>query len=108
MKRPKYRNKKHNGYDSKKEAKRALDLRVLEKAGEISDLQEQVKFELIPRQDDENGRCIERACTYTADFVYTDKDGKQIVEDVKGYPDQKWPIKRKLMLFFHGIKVKVT
>jgi hypothetical protein len=77
-----------------------MDLALLQKVGEISDLQEQVKFELIPKQDGE------RAVTYTADFVYRDKDGKLVVEDSKGFRTQQYIIRRKLMLFRHGIKVQ--
>ena len=44
----KYNNIKYKGYDSKREYYRAQELKLLEKKGVISDLQEQVKFELIP------------------------------------------------------------
>lgn len=91
-----------SGYASKAEARRAGELRLLQAAGEISDLREQVRYELIPNQDGE------RAVTYTADFVYLDRDGQLVVEDVKGYAARDWPIRRKLMLFRHGIKVRET
>lgn len=92
-------------FDSRKEANRYAELSLLEKAGKISGLKTQVKFELIPKQDGE------RACNYIADFVYTDAEtGKKIVEDVKGYRKGQayavFTIKRKLMLWVHGIKVK--
>ena len=92
-------------FDSQKEAKRYTELALLEKAGEISGLKTQIKFELIPKQ---NG---ERACNYIADFVYTDmKSGQRVVEDVKGYKKGQayavFTIKRKLMLWVHGIKVR--
>ena len=60
-------------FDSKKEAKRYSELLLLEKAGEISDLQRQVKYVLIPAQYAEvNGKrkCIERECVYISDFTY--------------------------------------
>ena len=82
-KRPKYNNKKTGKNDSKKESLRAADLRLQEKLGLIHDLQEQVKFELIPAQYEVvNGKrkCVERACNYIADFVYV-KDGESVVED---------------------------
>lgn len=100
-------------FDSKKEAKRYSELLLLEKAGEISDLQRQVKYVLIPAQYAEvNGKrkCIERECTYISDFTYIE-NGKLIVEDVKGYRDPssagyaKFVIKRKLMLHVHGIRI---
>lgn len=123
----KYRNKKvtigGETYDSKKEAKRHFDLQLLEKAGKITNLQRQVKFELIPAQYEtferygkkgkrlkDGKRCIEKSVVYIADFAYTTKDGKQVVEDVKGYRKDGayniFTIKRKLMLYVHGIKIQ--
>ena len=88
-------------FDSKKEFVRWCDLRLLERAGKISDLKRQVKYELIPKQDGE------RACNYVADFVYC-QDGNTVVEDCKGFRTEGYKIKRKLMLWVHGIKVKET
>jgi hypothetical protein len=55
------------------------------------------------------GKLLERECLYVADFVYTDATGETIVEDVKGYRGGQaysvFKIKRKLMLFIHGIKI---
>jgi hypothetical protein len=85
-----------------KEANRWCELKMLEKAGLIQDLQRQVKFELIPKQDGE------RAVHYVADFVYVE-DGKMIVEDVKSAATKKnkeYVIKRKLLLWRHGIRIK--
>lgn len=91
-------------FDSKKEAKRYQELRILEKAGEIKDLRRQVKFELIPSQRI-NGKVAERAVEYRADFVYT-QDGQTIVEDTKGFRTKDYIIKRKLMLWVHGIRIR--
>ena len=88
-------------FDSKKEFIRWCELRILERSGIISDLKRQVKYELIPKQDGE------RVCTYIADFVYH-QDGKLVVEDCKGFRTDSYKIKRKLMLWVHGIKVKET
>lgn len=96
----KYRNRKVGGYASAREARRAADLKLLEQTGYIMDLREQVEFELIPKQ---NG---ERSVRYVADFVYRDYDGNHVVEDVKGIRTPAYIIKRKLMLFRLGIKVK--
>jgi hypothetical protein len=105
IKRSKYGNVKKNGFDSKKESKRYTQLLLMEKAGEISDIQTQVKFELIPSQK-KDGKVIERPCSYIADFVYQDKSGNTIVEDVKGFRKiPEYIIKRKLMLFIYGIKI---
>lgn len=123
----KYRNKKIvvDGieFDSKKEAKRYTELLLLLQAGEISNLQLQREFELIPAQYEtfarygktgkrlkDGTRCIEKSCVYKSDFCYI-KDGQLIVEDVKGYRSPtsagyaKFVIKRKLMLWLHGIKI---
>ena len=90
-------------FDSKKEAKRYQELLLLQKAGKISDLKRQVKFELIPKQDGE------RACIYIADFQYHDADlGKMVVEDCKGCKTEVYRIKKKLMLWVHKIKVFET
>lgn len=109
-------------FDSKKEADRYLVLKQREQRGEISDLQLQVPFILIPAQyetvteytpkthkDKKVQKLIEKKLTYIADFVYTE-NGKIIVEDVKGYKKSTayavFAIKRKLMLYFHGIRLR--
>ena len=106
----KYYNKKitYNGetYDSVKEYRRHDELKLLQRAGKISGLERQVKFELIPVQR-VGGKVVERACSYVADFVYW-KDGERIVEDVKGFKTHEYKIKRKLLLWVHGIRIKET
>ena len=88
-------------HDSRKEANRWCELKLLERAGKITNLQRQVKFELIPKQD------LERACSYVADFVYYDVDAnKMVVEDTKGVKTEVYKIKKKLMLYIHGIKIR--
>lgn len=94
-------------FDSKREAERFAELRYRQMGKQISDLQCQVKFELIPNQKDENGKVIERAVTYIADFVYKDlRTGQTVVEDAKGCRTKDYIIKRKLMLQVHGIRIK--
>ncbi len=107
-------------FDSKKEAYHWAELKALEKAGEIHDLQRQVKFVLIPAQREPDtvgarggiikGKLIERECAYIADFTYFDKHGIFHVEDAKGCKDGEayalFVIKRKLMLYIHGIRIK--
>lgn len=99
----KYKNRPTGGYASVKEARRAEYLKIRQQAGEISDLAEQVEYELIPKQ----GR--ERACKYVADFTYRDA-GALVVEDVKGFRKgagyKVFVIKRKLMLQRYGIAVR--
>lgn len=91
-------------FDSKKELKRWEDLKQMQKAGEIHQLNRQVKFELIPAQK-VNGRTVERACSYIADFTYYYK-GSFVVEDTKGFKTPDYIIKRKLMLEKHGIRIQ--
>lgn len=90
-------------FDSKKEYIRYRELVLLQKAGQVTDLKRQVKFELIPSQR-VDGKVLERACTYVADFVYTE-NGKTVVEDTKGFKTKDYIIKRKLMLWVHGIRI---
>lgn len=86
-------------FDSKREANRYSELLLSERGGAINGLKTQVPFELIPKQDGE------RAVKYIADFVY-EQDGRTVVEDCKGFKTKDYIIKRKLMLWRHGIKVK--
>lgn len=116
-------------FDSQKEYLRYCELRYLLRAGKIHNLERQKEYELIPAYYEEvptgevytkgekKGQaktrkiCIEKACSYIADFVYTE-NGKTVVEDVKGYRDPssagyaKFVIKRKLMLHKYGIKIR--
>lgn len=122
----KYGNKKVviNGevFDSKREYYRYMDLMLLLKCGAISDLKRQVVYELIPAQREKStrvykkgrkkgqpieGKIIEKAVIYIADFVYIDTaTGKEVVEDAKGMRTKDYIIKRKLMLYIHGIKIR--
>lgn len=77
----------------------------MEQAGMITDLQEQVKFELLPSQRGPDGKVAERKVTYTADFCYK-QNGELVVEDSKGFRTQQYVLRRKMMLWFHGIAVR--
>ena len=82
-------------FDSKREAKRYCELKLLERAGKIKDLSLQHKFELQPSFK-KKGKTI-RAITYIADFVYFDFDRMQnVVEDVKGFKTKEYLLKKKL------------
>lgn len=107
----KYKNRPTGGYSSRKEAKRAQELKLFEKAGIIRNLQEQVSFVLIPSQiDPRTHEPAERPCKYVADFVYEDMKGVKIVEDVKSPASRtaEYIIKRKLMLKVHAIRIRET
>jgi hypothetical protein len=122
----KYHNKKcvylGETFDSRKEARRYAELLLLEKAGHISDLRRQVSYELIPAQREvssdvykrgarkgktKEGKIIEKAVRYVADFVYIDNaTGEEVVEDVKGgVRTKEYVLKRKMMLFLKGIRI---
>ena len=78
---------------------------MLEKAGKIALLETQARYELIPAQY-VDGKCVERAVHYVADFRYVDAvKNCVVVEDTKGYRTADYIIKRKLMLWTHGIRV---
>lgn len=108
-------------FDSLTEYRRFRELCLLEKAGRVTDLQRQVKFVLIPAQHErferfskktgkrlkDGIRTLEQECSYFADFVYKE-DGKLVVEDSKGYRTADYKIKKKLMLWVHGIRIKET
>ena len=91
-------------FDSKREYSRYCELKLLEKAGELKNLQTQVKYILIPAQK-HNGKVVEGECSYIADFVYQNKAGELIVEDTKGFKTKEYRIKRKLMLHIYGIRI---
>lgn len=122
----KYRNKKiivdGEAFDSNREYRRWCELKLLEKAGEIQDLERQVKIVLIPAQYEfsgevykrgkkkgkpKPGRLLEREASYIADFVYFDGTD-MVVEDCKGMRTKDYILKRKLMLWRHGIRIKET
>jgi hypothetical protein len=122
----KYRNKKivRNGieFDSIREYRRYSELSLLEKSGDITELQRQVVFPLIPTQREEPcevykrgknkglpkpGRVLEKEVNYIADFVYRNSlTGEIIVEDVKGFRTKDYILKRKMMLYFHNIRIR--
>lgn len=102
-------------FDSIKEYRRYCELLLLQRAGAITELQRQVPFELIPVQREPDaigkrggvikGKVIEHSVKYIADFVYK-QDGYTVVEDTKGVKTKDYVIKRKLMLYVHGIQIR--
>lgn len=81
------------------EANRYAELKLLERAGEISELMLQQSFVI-----DVSGVHI---CTYIADFSYIEK-GRNIVEDKKGVRTALYSIKTKLVLACHGVDIRET
>lgn len=107
----------YNGmvFDSKREYRRYKELELIQQLGLISELRTQVKFVLIPAQREPDkvgkrggiikGNLIEREVSYIADFVYVEND-KTVVEDAKGMRTPEYILKRKMMLYFYGIRIK--
>lgn len=92
-------------FDSLKEYRRWQELKLLQRAGDINNLFRQTPFGLIPAQR-VNVKVVERAVKYIADFTYWTKDGEFVVEDAKGVRTDVFKIKKKLMLYVHGIQIK--
>lgn len=83
-------------YDSRKEARRGMELQALERAGKINNLEMQKRF--ILQEGFVYGREKIRSISYLADFYY-EKDGKKYVEDTKGFRTEVYKIKRKMFLY---------
>lgn len=109
-------------YDSVKEYRRFKELSLLERSGTIQNLQRQVKYVLIPAQREycneiytkgrkkgcfKPGKLLEKECSYIADFAYI-QNGEIVAEDTKGFRTKDYIVKRKLMLWIHGIRIKET
>ena len=92
-------------FDSKKEALHFCVLRALERKGNVSNLQRQVKFVLIPSEKGIDGK-KQREISYYADFVYYDSDGIRHVQDVKGVKTPVYRLKKRLMWHVHHINVE--
>lgn len=99
-------------FDSKREADRWNELKILEKVGEIYGLKRQVEFVLLDKQYSKTEvtkrgkpKVAEKKLSYIADFTYFDKNHEYIVEDAKGMKTEVYRIKKKLMLFIHGIEI---
>lgn len=120
--RSKYRNRKVTidgiTFASTHEADRYRELSLMQRAGLISGMELQKPYELIPAQYEtvarygkkgqrlKDGRkCLEKSVVYIADFVY-DQNGETIVEDAKGMRTPDYIIKRKLMLYIRGVRIK--
>ena len=114
----KYRNKKTNGFDSKREYERYQELKLMERVGLIHGLKRQVHFELTPqvREPDtygpkggrRKGKVILERSEYIADFTYTTQNGEFIVEDVKGYRTAEYILKKKFLYAKKGILIHET
>lgn len=106
----KYNNVKYGECDSLREYRRLKELELMQKKGLISSLKKQVPFELIPSQrenpNNPKSKLLERSVKYIADFMYLrEKDKALVVEDAKGMRTKEYIIKRKLMLYVHGIAI---
>ena len=95
----KFHNKKittdEGTFDSKYEYEEWCRLKLLERAGEIFELQRQVPFDLIPTIKTTAGTL--REITYVADFVYLEKNVWKVV-DTKGFETPEYKIKKRLFI----------
>ena len=124
-KRNKYGNRKtsYDGivFDSKHEAHRYSELKLMQEEGLINGLELQKKYLLLEAQyepstevykrgihkgEPKKGKLIEHEVAYYADFDYYTADGKHVVEDTKGVKTKEYIIKRKMMLKIHGIRIQ--
>lgn len=112
-KRSKFKNRKvvlgDEQFDSRKEAKRYQELKIMERAGLIQNLRQQVSYELASSVKFKSEPRRKPAIRYIADFAYMDlQTGQQVVEDVKSEVTRKlapYRIKKHLMLTVHGIEI---
>ena len=99
----KYKNRKTKVdnivFASAKESRRYLELKLLQKAGEISDLRLQTRLPIVV-----NGK---KVCDYLCDFSYME-NGKFVFEDVKGVRTALYQLKKKLVKAVHNIDLLET
>lgn len=94
-------------FDSGAEAARWAQLCLMERANLIHGLERQVPFQLVPSETGPDGKRL-RPMRYVADFVWTDAEGREHVEDVKGVRTEAYKIKKRLMWHILGIAVEET
>jgi hypothetical protein len=92
-------------FDSKKEAQRYMELQLLERAGEITDLRRQVKFELMGQHRPLYTR-TGRKMKYTADFAYVE-DGVEVIEECKGHWTRDFEVRYAVAIAM-GLNLRVT
>ena len=92
-------------FDSQRELDRYQELLILQRAGRISGLSRQVRFELTPNIRYE-GKLIKKA-EYVADFTYWEQ-GKFVIEDCKGYQTDLYKLKKKIILDKYGYLIRET
>ena len=96
-------------FDSKHEATRWQELKLLQREGSIYALERQVKFVLAPKVKIEGEKRRRSALKFTADFRYIETlSARSIVEDAKGFPDTAFRIRQHLMKSVHGIDVRLS
>ena len=85
-------------FDSKFECTYYAYLQELEKKGEITNLQRQIKYELLPRQTNSKGKFLYHPIYYVSDFEY-DVQGVHKTVDTKGMPTPDFRLKQKLFYY---------
>lgn len=94
-------------FDSKAEARRWGELRLLERAGQINGLERQVSIELAPSVKYEGEARAKPALRIVVDFAYMER-GSRVLEDTKGMRTAVFQVKRHLLKAFHGLELRLT
>lgn len=94
-------------FDSKREARRWIELQIMARTGAVTDLERQVTFILAPSVRIAGEKRARPALRFKADFRYI-YHGATIVEDAKGYSDTAFRIRQHLMKSVHGIDVRLS
>jgi hypothetical protein len=98
-------------FDSRREANRYRELRVLERAGEIADLELQPPYVLHAPKLNAAGELVGLVAIgkYIADFRYHDvASGLEVVEDAKGVRTPVYRLKAKIIAVEYGIQIRET
>lgn len=96
-------------FDSKAEHDRYIELKLMERAGLITDLECHPRYEVLPKQETPEGKQNFRPVVYTPDFRYKTSDGREVVEEVKSEytrHEKDYIIRRKLLYYTQGIYVE--
>ena len=96
-------------FDSVAEHDRYLELLVMQKTGQIKELECHPKYEILPKQVTPPGKQNFKPVIYTPDFRYKTADGREVVEEVKSEYTRKekdYVIRRKLIFYTLGVYVE--
>ncbi len=90
-------------FQSKREARRWQQLRILEAAKQIRNLRRQVPYPIVV-VNLETGEIV-TVSRYFADFVYEDLTGAEVIEDAKGFKTETYKLKKRLVEAQYGVRI---